>query len=499
MSERKKIAPLNPRVPIVRSRADYDALLRAGEDEQACWWLTCCKYPAYFCEEVLGITPWETQRAILASIAKNPRTAVKSCHASGKSFVSALAGAWWLSTRLNSILITTAPTFRQVETVLWAEIKRLFRQSRVPLLGRLVGAAEWKIDDKWFGMGVSTDDPDAFQGIHADHVLCILDEASGVKNHTWVGADAILSGGDCRLLSIGNPTDPLGDFAREYMSLPPGARFTISAFDTPNVKAGRTVIRGLVEPAWVEDKRKRWGERSPLWKARVLGEFPETGKDALIPLSWIEAAQARYRTMLVRNYKTIELGVDVARFGDDETIIALRRDQRADIVAARNGDDTMSTAGMTRRLMAEHRARAAKVDVIGIGAGVVDRLRELEVSVVGMNSSLAAMDRERFANTRAEWYWGLRERFEAGDIGIDPEDHELADQLSRLRYKFNGRGQIQIEGKADIKQREGWSPDRADALMLAFAPEIAAPENFIVDPVVIANDMARNTFGPGVG
>lgn len=440
--------------------------------------------PAVFSEIVLGVRPWAMQRQIMRAVARYPRVAVKSCHASGKSFVSALLAVWWLTTRRNSILVTTAPTFRQVEKVLWAEIKRAVRGAKMALPGRLLGPAEWKIDDKWFGMGVSTDDPDAFQGIHADSVLCILDEASGVKGHTWVGADAILSGGDCRLLSIGNPTDPTGDFATEFMSLPPEARFTISAFDTPNLKAGRTVIRGLVEPAWVEDKKKRWGEGSSLYAARVLGEFPKVGKDALIPLPLIEAAQNRgYEE--VPNGSPVELGVDVARFGDDETVFCLRRGNRAKIIDTATDEDTVATAGRAARIKADYGVTRIKVDVIGVGAGVVDTLTAQGHPVIGMNAAWAARDSERFANIRAEWYWALRERFEAGEIAIDPHDHDLAIQLSKLKFKYDARGRIQIERKEDIKQREGWSPDRADALMLAFAHTVEVPGSFVAPAVVI--------------
>lgn len=450
------------------SRADFQAL--------------CQMDPVFFAREVLGVSLWSRQREIIRSVRDNPRTAVKSCHGSGKSFVSAVTLAWFLWCHPNSIVATTAPTYRQVEKVLWAEVRQLYRAARrrgFPLPGRLLGA-EVKLDDKWFAFGFSTDDPDRFQGLHADYILVILDEASGIHPDLWGGIEGVLAGGHARLLSIGNPTDPTSQFAREYASLPAGAKFTISAFDTPNLKAGRSIYRGLIQPDWVEDKRRRWGERSPLWQARVLGDFPDQGTDTLFPLAWIERAQRRWADA-ERGEKG--LGCDIARFGDDETVFVERDGERAHVLFCGSGLDTMDTAG---RIMAEARRLdvVPQVDVIGIGAGVVDRIREAGMDCAAMNASERAADAEKFVNARAEWFWTLRERFEEGRIAIDPDDTELANELSQIKYKFSA-GRIQVEGKDEMKKRGLASPNRADALMLAFArraPGLAAP---VVLPVPI--------------
>lgn len=464
--------------------------LRSPESQRADFQALCALDPVYFAQEVLGVKLWSKQRAILRSVRDNPRTAVKSCHASGKSFVSAVAVCWFLACHPHCIVATTAPTYRQVEKVLWAEVRVLWKRAierGFPMPGRIYGT-EIRIDDKWTAFGFSTDNPDRFQGLHAPYILVVLDEASGIPPEMWAGVEGVLSGGHARLLSIGNPTDPAAMFASEYASLPGSARFTISAFDTPNLKAGKTLVPGLVTPEWVEDKRKRWGEKSPLWQSRVLGNFPSQGVDTLIPLGWIEAAQNRWHE--TPDGDTSELGADVARFGDDESVMAHRRGDKVRIVFEANGIDTMDYAGRIIRMGKELCCSALKVDIIGIGAGVVDRIREEQRKdatippVFAMNVSTGPRDQEQFLNAKAEWFWDLRERFREGRIALDPEDADTAHELSVLKYRFSGSRTV-IEPKEETKKRLGRSPDRADAVMLAFAKPFTS-EVPIVGAVPIA-------------
>jgi phage terminase large subunit len=197
----------------------------------------------------------------------------------------------------------------------------------------------------------------------------------------------------------------------------------------------------------------------------VLGQFPDRSDDSLIPLSWVE--RARERTLVPEEEAV--LGVDVARRGSSETVIMLRRGVVARCVWARVGEDTMRTTGEVIKALRTHWARVAKVDDVGVGGGVVDRLREQGHPAVGLNGGRRPRDRRRFVNARAEWYWGLRERFEHGEIDIDPEDEVLAEQLCSIRYGVDSAGRIQIESKEDMRARGIASPDRADALALAFA------------------------------
>jgi len=462
--------------------------LRISVDQAAATLETCKTDPVWFVENVLGSRPWEKQVEILRAVHSNKEVAVASCHAAGKSWISARAVLSFSFCNELSRIVTTAPTFDQVRDILWQEIRLAYVSSLYPLGGKLL---ETRLDlgPNWFATGRSTNDANRFQGAHSSKgsILVVADEAAGIDEDIWVGIDGILTSEDSHLLAIGNPTEPTGEFY-EMFRRPSVVKIHISAFDTPNFTAfGVTLddirdgswqrkITGplpapyLITPEWVADKYRKWGEDSPLWISRVLGEFPDVSNDTLIRLSWIEAAQRR---QLVPAGPRV-LGVDVARQGSDETVIVDRNGPVARIYKVTMQEDTMQTTGRVVAALLDTGAVRAKVDAVGIGAGVVDRLKEMGKPVEEMQSGQAAQDSERFLNSRAEWWWGLRSRFESGDIDID-DDEELAAQLANIKYKFTSRGQIQIESKDEMKKRGLSSPDRGDALMLAFA-DVKRPE-----------------------
>jgi len=438
--------------------------------------------PVYFIRDFLGSEPWEKQIEILEAVRDNKEVAVASCHAAGKSWISSRAVIWFNYTHRLSRVVTTAPTFDQVRDILWQEIRAAYTSSRVDLGGKLL-ETRLELGPNWFATGRSTNDANRFQGAHSQRgsIFVVADEAAGIETDIWVGVDGILTSEDSHLLAIGNPTAPTGEFF-EMFKRKGVVKIHISAFDTPNFTAfgitlddirnntWREKITGplpapyLITPEWVWDKWEKWGEDSPLWISRVLGEFPAVSTDTLIPLSWIEAAQRRGLDASAPDV----LGVDVARQGSDETVLVHRQGPVARVVKVTHQEDTMQTTGRVVVALNETNATEARIDAVGIGAGVYDRLREMGKPAVEMQSGQAAKDPERFLNARAEWWWGLRERFEAGDIDID-EDDDLAAQLSNIKYKFTSRGQIQIESKDEMKRRGVGSPDRGDALMLAFA------------------------------
>lgn len=445
--------------------------------------------PAFFVETVLGSKLWRAQREILESVRDNPRTAVRSAHATGKSFVAGRLVPWFLLTHPDSIVVTTAPTATQVRAILWQEIRRAVQRARVPLAKQEPLLMEWKLDDGWFAIGRTTKEPDAFQGFHAPSgwLLVVIDEGSGVPQPIWDAIDGVLTSTNSRLLALGNPLEASGPFFNEFKSSAVN-KITVSAFDTPNFTAfgitqdditsgkwedkitGPMPAPWLVTPAWVADKHARWGDSHRLYAAKVRGDFPdESSENAVIPLSWIESAKSRDVQELPAG-DPIEIGVDVARFGPDSTVIVVRRGGRATIHQTTKKEDTMETCGRVVIAMAETNATAIKVDDIGLGGGVTDRLRELKKPVTGINVAESATDKEHYANLRSELAWGLRERFRDGDIAIEPDD-ELEEELAAMRYNVNSRGQIIVEPKDELKKRIGRSPDKADALILAFAPE----------------------------
>ncbi len=458
--------------------------------------------PSAWVERRLRQKLWSKQREILQSICDHRKTAVAACHGPGKSFTAAQAVAWWLDNHPvgRAAVVTTAPTDRQVKVVLWKEIRRAHSRGR--LFGR-TNQKEWLTvipggDEEIiaFGMKPSDYDPAAFQGIHGRWVLVVLDEACGIPGKTqdqpqslWEAADSLLSNDECRELAIGNPDDPSGRFAEICA---PGSDWNvihISAFDTPNF-TGELIpdymARELVGKTWVEEKRKalaprwRWTEDGtrcvppkgekiedahPLWVSKVLGQFPvNLIASGLIPITWIQAAMERKLPPGAPN----ELGVDVGA-GGDSSCIAHRRGPLVRIIHEDHNPETMQTTGNVIHLRRKTRATSVKVDKIGIGAGVTDRGQEQGEPFVGINVGEAASDSENFANLRAELWWAIRERFEAGDIDLDPNDKETAAELCTLRYKRTSRGQIIIESKDEAKRRGVASPNRAEAVMLVFA------------------------------
>ncbi|WP_109507345.1 hypothetical protein [Nocardioides speluncae] len=446
--------------------------------------------PAGWIRDRLGEHPWSKQRDIAASIVEHRRTAVRSCHDSGKSYIASRIADWWIDTHPpgEAFVVSTAPTYKQVHAILWEEIRAAAKRAAAngnPLPGRVLQSDEWKLDDGTlvgFGRKPADTDEHGFQGIHRRFVLVIIDEACGVPEQLWTAVEAITTNADCRILAIGNPDDPNTEFGKVCK---PGSGWNvigISAFDTPNFtdELVPEVLRPLLlSEEWVEDKKRRWGEESPRYISKVLGEFPDVGDDTLIPPSWIEAAQQRS----LQPTEDQRLGVDVARFGTDQTIVVQTAGPVARIVGSWSKQATTETTG---RVVEIARAMVASyvihVDGVGVGGGVVDQLIALGWPALDLQAGAAAADNERFANARAEWYWGLRERFEDGDIDLDPDDDELAAQLGSMKYKFTARGQIQIESKDDMRKRGLPSPDRADGLMLAFAH--VAP-----DQVVTAEDL----------
>jgi hypothetical protein len=441
------------------------------------------QYPVLWIEEVFGEKLWDKEREIVNSVRDNIRTTVKSCHGSGKSFDSARIALWFLYCFPNSKVITTAPTFRQVQDILWREIRTAHAKSRIPLSGKPLQTS-LELGEEWFALGLSTDDPDRFQGYHADYILLICDEAAGIKEDIYEASTGIVSSQHAKELYIGNPTNISGTFYNSF-KMPGYNKIHISAFDTPNfTKFGITLedIKNdtwkykiiselpapyLITPEWVADKFIRWGEGTPMWDSRVIGTFPVQGDDTLIPLTKVEEAVNREIEVLDTDHEMI--GVDIARFGGDRTVFCYRKGNKVLEIKEFSHKDTMETAQNLFAFAELYPNASINLDVIGVGGGVVDRIRQLlpKREIIACNVGEQPLDKELFLNKRAEMYWNLKNMFIKGEIQI-PNDEDLIAQLSSQKFKFTQRGQIQIESKDEMKKRGMGSPDKADALMLAF-------------------------------
>lgn len=448
--------------------------------------------PVFFVRKVLGRSLWGRQVDILRSIRDVPRTAVRSCHGIGKTYTAAMTILWFLYAHRKSIVLSTAPTWRQVEKLIWKEIRSAYRESVFPLGGILMPKSPelHLIQDEWYAAGLSTNEPDRFQGFHEEHILVVVDEAAGVNIDIFEAIEGVLTSKGARLLLIGNPTAIGGPFYDAF-TRPGYNALHVSAFDTPNFTTfgvtpddiasgewegkvtGELPYPRLITPSWAADRYRAWGPDSVPYQVRVMGNFPTQGEDTLIPLLWIELAMERWEE--TEPGEPVEIGVDVAAYGSDKTVIAVRRGQRIEPLQVYSKKSTTETTGLTKRAADEYGTRVLKVDEIGIGRGVVDRLEEEGFDNVGVNVSERSNDPERFHNLRAELWWNLRERLDPDttrnpDPLALPPDDELLAELAAVKYKLTSRGQVQIESKEDMKKRLGRSPDRADAVVLALAP-----------------------------
>jgi hypothetical protein len=446
--------------------------------------------PVGFVQNVLLGFLWSKQREICESVRDNRFTAVKSCHDVGKSAVAARIIAWWLSVWEpgEAFVVTSAPTFNQVKGILWREINQVHRAGGLP--GRC-NQTEWVIDHPGgtseivgFGRAVRDTDPTALQGIHARRVLVVFDEACGMGAALTDAAETLVANEESRFLQIGNPDDPSSEFAR---SCKPGSIYKvirISAFDSPNFtgeKVPAWLKPLLVSKTWVAERKKKWGEASPLYISKVTGEFPDQATDGLIPLSKLNAAQNNEYEPKPGDPN--ELGVDIARLGLDSSVIYHRHGNRARVVERLHKRDLMTVCGAVVRAIKATGATVIKIDDTGLGGGVTDRLRELKfegtlpsnIEIIAINVGEKCRDLgqvERFFNLRAQVNWLMRERFMDELIDLDPEEDDLLGQIGEIKYKPMSNGQIAIESKIDMKKRTaGVSPDDWDALVLAFTPK----------------------------
>jgi phage terminase large subunit len=418
--------------------------------------------PVVFVQEALNANPWEKQEEVLRALAAHRRVCFVSCHGVGKTKTAAWAVLWFLYCHPGAKVITTAPTWHQVEHQLWREIRAEFAKLSENLAPVKVGqcfTTRLELAPDWFAVGLSTNEPERFQGFHAEQLLVVIDEAGGVSSSIFAAAESYMTSAHTKMLLVGNPTQPGTELHKAFLS-PDYYKVQVSAFDTPNLRAGNVVRPYLVTPAWVEERRREWGEDSALFQMRVLGQFPSASVDSVITPAMLAAARVAPNT----RRGTRVIAADIARFGDDRTVVLVLDGTEVAECHVLVGKDTMYTAAFIHILAQRYKPDAIAIDGTGVGAGVVDRLREMGNEVLEVNSAERASEPEQFANLRAEMWWKAREMFAQGLVSLNADD-ELSLELTTPIY-FLRLGRIQVESKDDIKRRLGRSPDKADAYVI---------------------------------
>lgn len=454
--------------------------------------------PVSIVEDLFGHATWSKSQEILRAIFRpNARVIVKGCNASSKSHTA--ADAIVLTLLLGGDVLNTAPTGDQISGVLWRQVRQAIEDARIDKTGWLINQTSVKLPTGETALGRSTDQGVRFQGYHARPgapLLVVVDEAPGVIGEIMDAIGGISAGGDVRLLFLGNPIIPSGEFYKLFAVPQPGwNRITISALENPNFE-GVTIARllamtdeelaqnprpYLADRRWVKEIYLKEGPNSGYYFSHVLGEFPPESSESLIPLAQIEAAAlvpALY-VPLEDGGEPLVAGVDVAGPGEDETVVVVRQGRVVLEVAGSTMPDSRAWVMAILKRWLDRGLVQVNVDSIGIGWNFMLHLRDqfsaladqARVQVVGVNVNerpLTHESQQRFANLKAEAYWNLRDRFRDGQIG-GITDPILKTQCGSLRYQDgNRRGKTVIESKDELRRRGIDSPDRAEALMLAF-------------------------------
>lgn len=428
--------------------------------------------PVEFAEDILKVIPTDDQRNVMNDVAKYSRVTVKSGHGVGKSALESWIIWWYISTRPYPKILCTAPTKHQLHDILWAEVSKWKRNSK-----GLDKEFEWTSEkiylknsqEEWFAIARTSNKPDALQGTHAEHVLIIIDEASGVPDIVFEPVLGSLSTKDAKLLMCGNPTQLSGFFYESHTNKADMYhRHTIDGSKSERVD--KEYVKMIID---------MFGIDSDVYRVRVSGDFPKANPDSFIGRDII-----RIHSSKLSNINSIDLGVDVARFGDDESVIAESYNKtRVEKLHIFKHNDTMKLTGQIVNIVKALNMKyptitvRIKVDCDGLGAGVYDRLKEvilqqklraiaIECHFGGKGGKVNSNEPVEYKNTTGIMWGNIRSKFKNEQLEIVNDD-ELINQLSNRKYFIESDGTIRLERKEEMKKRGVHSPDRADAVGLS--------------------------------
>lgn len=459
---------------------------------------------AGFCRDILGILVWSRQIEMANTVATDPKKliAYRSGQKTGKTTGNASIALWWIATRRKGVVLVTSSSGSQLKNQLWKEIRRLFEDPKLEdrlaiaktarTLKELLGAdcsldpaTGIRVPDGRAIFGFSTNKTDRAGGYSGAELLILADEASGIDASIGEALEGNCVGGG-RLLATGNPLEPIGWFFDIFQKRQEAwVCRRIDSRETPNCTGKEPPIPGLAEPSFLAGRARDWGEASPMFQARVAGNFPDLSTNTVISLGVVTGATQRWECGEQESDDALSFGVDVARFGDDDSVIRPRRGRVAFPDTVVHGLDTQEVAAkvldLVRTMRIEPEKPKVKVDTIGVGAGVADALRQYhgkELILIEVNVSETADDEEKYSNLRTQLWFGLADWLTSAAM---PPDDRTEDELRAPVYGFDSRGRRKVESKDEIKKRLHRSPDRADALALAVyeggAMPIRAPKS----------------------
>jgi hypothetical protein len=487
---------------VQQAHADYPAFRQFSQR----YWSD----PVGFATDILDMELTEYQAEALEELVQYRRLAIRSGHGAGKTRLIAVAAVWFMLTRegagIDWKVPITASVERQLTHVAYPEIERIVETVNWDLVGRSpLNQDQHEVYVSYIDLRygrlftIATDTPAKLEGVHATQVFFILDEAKAIEVPYWESVEGALStdgAGDqeAYVLVTSTPGPSAGKFYEIHQQLPAYAHWR-----TMHWTLERAIAANRMSRTWVEQCRNEWGENSPMFQRRVLGEFYDDMGESIIPLSAVEASQAKWvqlnANLSLRDEPYTCIGVDVAAGGGDKSVVAIRYGHT--IAELRYYDtDTMVLTGVVSGLLTQYGGYAV-IDMAGVGIGVIDRLRELGYGddLIPFHAQHRTEKRDKtgelgFSDARSAAWWFVREGLLNGSLIVPPNDpsmpkQSLAGDLVCGRWEIRSDGKVSVESKKSIKRRLGRSPDAGDAVVMAFWEKETYSGTFMLAPIDI--------------
>lgn len=448
--------------------------------------------PVWFIEEVLGKKLWEKQKEICLATTKYRRIAIPSVFGAGKTWVLAHLTLWWLYTHPGSKVITTSPSNRQVRDQIWGELRSAWQTSKFPLGGECL-TTDLKLGPTWYATGFATKSDsggDRFTGYHSPDQFLLFDQSCGIVPQIWDAGEGVVNTEGSVWVAASNTVDDQSEFANICI---PGRKtnhgkwhvIPIRAEDTPNVRAGKNIIPGIMAHDFIETAKKMWRIGDPMWKVHVNAEFVEAGAMTVLHPSMINEllnSPEEGGNVVEPDLDNITIGVDIGDEGVDPSVATIAFGGKLAWMEAVYGNKATEVADFVEDVynrvveLTGKQPVAIYTDALGVGSGPTNILEEKNLPVIGIKASRSSVDGETYLNHRAEVAFALRDLAQARAISLHPlyfTDPELLRKLREdmgIRYGFaQGSNKVRIEDKKLFRNRMKRSPDQWDSVILAFA------------------------------